>query len=298
MRNHPSRELLRKYTSEAFGLHFVIDLTGMPNYRIRMSRRPPRDLSEELGSHPEAVRFQHDAQLITELGDGVQAFVGLLTALLSLPHKVVLVDEPEAFLHPPLARRLGTNLSELARQRGASLVVATHSPSFVMGCLESSAEVTVVRLTFDAGVATARMLSATDLAALMRDPFVRSTNVLSGLFHGAVVVTEGDPDRAFYDEVNRRLVAVGRGIQDVLFIGATGGVGAVHKVVAPLRRLGIPAVALVDLDAIKQKGTWTALLRACRVPPNEIANLEGDRASLDAACPDSGTLKRKGLRAF
>jgi hypothetical protein len=36
----------------------------------------------------------------------------------------------------------------------------------------------------------------------MRNPLLRSTGVLSGLFYEFVIVTEADADRAFYQEIN------------------------------------------------------------------------------------------------
>jgi predicted ATPase len=43
--------------------------------------------------------------------DGVQAFVGIVCAVLWGDYRAILIDEPEAFLHPPLARKLGRQLT-------------------------------------------------------------------------------------------------------------------------------------------------------------------------------------------
>ena len=45
--------------------------------------------------------------LVSDQGDGVRSFIGLLLAIEAAPYPVVLVDEPEAFLHPPQAREIG-----------------------------------------------------------------------------------------------------------------------------------------------------------------------------------------------
>ncbi len=105
-----ARERVRQLTEEAFRLHFVIDPTGMQSFRIRMSRRRPTSKSEEQSLEDVAREFHEQATMISEFSDGVQAFVGLVSAVLSLPHKIILIDEPDAFLHPPLARRLGGTL--------------------------------------------------------------------------------------------------------------------------------------------------------------------------------------------
>src|SRR5205807_734237 len=131
--------------------------------------------------------FHGAATLIEDFSDGVQAFTGLITAVLSLPHRVLLVDEPDAFLHPPLARRLGQDMTNVAGEREGTLIAATHSADFLMGCLESTADASLVRLTYDGGVATARALAPDRVAALVKDPLLRSTDALDGLFHKSVV---------------------------------------------------------------------------------------------------------------
>ncbi len=279
--NDVARGRVRELTRDAFDLYFVIDPTGMLQFRIGMSSRPPRNANEEQGLTQTARRFHAGAQPIEEFSDGVKAFVGLVSALLSLPHRIMLIDDPDAFLHPPLARRLGRNLSLISRERNASLVVATHSSEFLIGCLlEAGGNTSVVRLTYDGGIATARDLSSAELEAMTRDPLLRSTGVLSALFHRAAVVTEADADRAFYDEMNRRLLPSNRGVGDALFLNAQNK-QTIHRLVGPLRRIGIPAAAIVDLDVLKEGGTnWEALLASCGVPLTRKVHLETERAYL------------------
>jgi hypothetical protein len=89
--------------------------------------------------------------------------------------------------------------------RGASVVAATHSSDFLMGCIAAQQSVNIVRLGFRDGNATARALPARDLQRIARDPLLRSTRVLIALFHQSGIVCDGESDRAFYDEINERL---------------------------------------------------------------------------------------------
>lgn len=281
--NDAARERVRELIYDAFGMYFVVDPTEIQRFRIRMSRRPPSTSREEQSWDETARKFHGEATPIDQFGDGVKCFVGLIAAVFSLPHQIMLIDEPEAFLHPPLARRLARNLSGIAREREASLVTATHSADFLMGCIEESADTTVVRLTFEAGVATARTLPSTELATLMHHPLLRSTGVLGALFHRAAVVTEADSDRALYEEINRRLLAAGRGIEDAIFLNAHEK-QTVQNIVGPLRQLGIPTVAIVDLDIMKDNdGTWEKLLDACQVPQGRWLYLMKERADVLSA---------------
>jgi len=273
-----ARKKVRTLTYEAFKLYFVLDPTGMQNLKIRMSDRKPEE-GEEQGLDRKARGFQGSAKHIDQFSDGVQAFVGLTSAILSLDHKIILIDEPEAFLFPPLAKRLGANLAAITNERGATLIVATHSSEFLAGCLEKT-DVSVVRLTYQNGVATARKADASQLREMMRDPLLRSARVLDSLFHRSVAVAEGDTDRAFYDEINRRLQVVQRGFENALFLNAQNK-QTEHKIVAPLRRLGIPAAAVVDLDFLEDSGpNWNNLLSAALIPVSVISELDVERRAI------------------
>lgn len=168
---------------------------------------------------------------------------------------------------------------------------------FVMGCIQSGAPVNIIRLTYRAGVATARLLPSNEISELMRNPLLRSTNVLNGLFYEFVIVTESDADRAFYQEVNERLLRFKPewGIPNCLFINAQNK-QTVHTIVRPLRQLGIPAAGIVDVDALKDGGTnWANLLNAANIPPiahNSFATL---RSAVKQAMDRTGKdMKRSG----
>ncbi|MDB4951459.1 MAG: hypothetical protein JWM27_4108 [Gemmatimonadetes bacterium] len=265
-RDDAARELIREITGEALGRYFVIDPTAMHVLRVRMSDRPPHDALEEQALDARARAFHGRATDIAELSDGVKAFTGLTAAVLSADYRVMLVDEPEAFLHPPLTRKLGKRLTQLASERGANVLAATHSPDFVMGCIQSGKRVNIVRITWREGVPSGRLLAADKLQTLMRDPLLRSTGVLGALFHDGAIVCEADADRVFYQEVNERLLA-GRagGADGSVFLNAQNK-QTIRRIVRPLREMGIPAVAVVDLDLLKGREDFRDLMKAAFVP--------------------------------
>lgn len=265
-----ARKKIREYTAEAFGLYFTIDPTSMQQLRIGMSKRPPADDEEEQSLSERARNFHSNSTKISELSDGVKAFTGLISVSLSSDYKLILVDEPEAFLHPPLAKKLGNIITSLASKRGGNVFAATHSADFLMGCVQSGKDVNIVRLTYKNEAATARILKSNQLETLLRDPLLRSAGVLSSLFHDSAVVTEADTDRAFYEEINERLLSYeDAGIGDSIFLNAQNK-QTVCRVIEPLRDMGIPAAAIVDLDIFKDKTAFKKLLSAAKVPQNLI----------------------------
>jgi hypothetical protein len=265
-RDDEARALIREITADAFGLYFVIDPTEGTLLRVRMADRAPMDDEEEQSVSDRSRAFHGRATDIDLMSDGIRAFTGLTAAVLSADYRIMLVDEPEAFLHPPLTRKLGKRLTQLAAERGANVLAATHSPEFVMGCITSGQAVNIVRLTYRRGIPGARLLAADKLETMMRDPLLRSTGVLGALFHEGAVVCEADADRVFYAEVNERLLAHRAGGADgVVFLNAQNK-QTVRRIIRPLREMGLPAAAILDLDLLKGREDFRDLLRSAFVP--------------------------------
>ncbi len=266
------RGRFRGLIHEAFGLYPVLDPTHMGRIRLRMAQRPPADSAEERNWDQRAVAFHNEATLMTDMSDGVKAYTGIVMTLLGFNYRVLLIDEPEAFLHPPLARRLGRTIGQLTTQSGMNVFASTHSADFLFGAVQSGADVQVIRLTYSPPTGgTARLLPAAQLEEWMRDPMLRSTGVLSALFHRSVVVCEGDSDRPFYQEVNERLTTQSRGAPDTLFLSGYGK-GNIKRLLPPLRAIGIPAAAIVDLDIIK-RNELTDLLNTLNVPKAVVSGI-------------------------
>lgn len=265
---------------QAFGDYFVLDPTNLGKVRVRMALRPPADTTEEQALDQRARDYHSAAKPISEFSDGVKAYIGVVSMLASSEYRLILLDEPEAFLHPPLARKLGTVIAKLASERDATVFAATHSVHFVMGCIASGTKMNIVRLTFQSGVATARLLPYEKLLPLMRDPVMRSAGALGALFATSAVVCEADGDRAFYEEINTRLTEAGMpAVEDALFLNVNGK-NAVHKIVKPLRELGVPAAVIVDLDILDEG--LKVVLDACYVPSATVAGMTATNGNLMA----------------
>lgn len=288
-----TRKRVRRIAHEAFGLYFVIDPTHLGHLRIRMSSRPPQDDQEEQALDDRARKFHADATDIAELSDGVKAFTGLISALISSDYRIMLVDEPEAFLHPPLAGQLGREMATLADERSGNVFASTHSSRFLMGCVESGKPTNIVRLTYRDSHATARVLPAKRIQELMRDPLLRSAGVLEALFYSGAVVCESDRDRVLYTEVNSRLQAVGRNyIPDTIFLNAQNK-QTVRRIVGPLREMDIPAAAVVDFDMVKGDDLRD-LLNACSVPTDLVQSLGQLRGNVEAHFRNDNLDMKKG----
>lgn len=291
------RKEVRRIVYESFGLYFVIDPTSLGQLRLRLSSTPPNSVMEEIGIHPEARSFHSKALPVQQASDGVKAFTGIITEIIAGDPKVLLIDEPEAFLHPSLAYNLGKEIAQASAGADKGVFISTHSPSFVMGCIQSGSPVTIVRLTYRGSIATARVLPNDEILRLMRNPLLRSTRVLEGLFYEYVVVTESDADRAFYQEINDRLLRFKPewGIPNCLFINAQNK-QTVQTIISPLRQLGIPSAGIVDIDILKEGGTvWTNHLSSGFVPDVAFNSFSTLRNAIKQKMESTGKdMKRDG----
>ncbi len=296
-RDDDKRVDVRRIAHDAFDTYFVVDPTALGKLRIRYSSTEPSNHLQERGIHREAVEFHGKALNIQDASDGVKAFTGIITQIIAGDPSVILIDEPEAFLHPALSFKLGKEVAVSAASSDKRLFVSTHSANFVMGCIQSGAPTNIVRLTYQHGVPTARTLPNEKLLRLMRNPLLRSTGVLEGLFYESVVVTESDSDRAFYQEINERLLRSCplKGIPNCLFLNAQNK-QTIHHIVQPLRELGIPAAGIVDVDILKDGGkNWTDFLKGGFIP--EVSNIGFGqiRSAIRQKCEDTGKdMKRDG----
>ncbi|EOW9393500.1 ATP-dependent endonuclease [Vibrio cholerae] len=296
-RDDEKRKEVRRIVHDAFNLYFVIDPTDLGKLKVRLSEIAPESEIMERGVHAEAVDFHGRAKKIDELSDGVKAFTGIVLELVAGDPMVLLVDEPEAFLHPSLSYKLGKEVSVTAASQNKNIFVSTHSSNFIMGCVQSGVPINIVRLTYTQGDATARLLPNDKLLQLMRNPLLRSTGVVDGLFYEVVIVTESDADRAFYQEINDRLLkySPGSGISNCLFINAQNK-QTVHQIIKPLRELGIPAAAVVDIDILKEGGqVWSNFLGGGFIPQISQTPLGTIRQALKQKFNDESIdMKREG----
>ncbi|MGW4337548.1 AAA family ATPase [Rhodococcus koreensis] len=254
---------LNKLVADIFGSSLTLDrISGNLQLRVgtTASAAPPVDAVTE-----QYVRELGELKPLSEQGDGMQSVLGLLIPLVTSTHSVILIDEPEAFLHPPQARILGRALAEIATKRQVQVVVATHDRNFIVGLLEASGvELTVLRLTRDDNNTSVKQLSSADIASVWKDPVLRYTNLLDGLFHQIIVLAENDRDCSFYAAALAHLCTTNETTvkpHEILFT-STYGKHAMPRISASLRDIGVRVVVAPDLDVLNDETLMTQLVES------------------------------------
>jgi energy-coupling factor transporter ATP-binding protein EcfA2 len=293
---------LRDLSRRVFDVDLTLDDFG--NYisvRVGTVTTPIPRRDEPLGAFGDEVA---NLPTLDSQGDGMRSFFGLVVPLMAAPPKIILVDEPEAFLHPPQARALGRILADIAYEKSVQVIAATHDKDFIAGLLSSKSPVSVVRLVRSGQSTRVATLSSTRLQQVWDDRNLRYTNILNGLFSKLVVVCESEQDCRFYEAAFDRYAEKYADddsvdtipVDDILFVpsGGKSGFFALHSV---LEDLAVPTATIADIDVLGDD----AILRPIATRGGlEWTDLQTSLRVLRSALTDGkwATAKRSGDRAF
>ena len=276
----------------AFGVDLVIDWGGGPQVGFYVGEEPQRGAGAERDRVSEAYLKELNRLPRLDLeGDGIRSFAGALLAALCGAHPVLMIDEPEAFLHPPQARRLAAALARTAAAHGRQVIIATHSADVLRGAMEESQQVSVCRITRettpDADANKASLLAADKIAELWSRPLLRSSAALDGLFHEGVVVCEGDADSRFYEAILWRMEVQERidRAADLYFVHG-GGKGQLAALARAYRSLNTRTAVVADLDLLRKKDDIADVVSALGATFSETEGLYNSvHSALSSSAP-------------
>lgn len=196
------------------------------------------------------VRSQH---VPVDNESGEQSAARLADALLAIPSLVVCIEEPEIYQHPVRARAFARVLAELAEQEGAQVLIATHSPYFARPDQFEG----IRRFTLAAGTSRMERTTVAEIAADSGKPEDQVLKIVQkkvpttfseGFFADAVVLVEGDIDRAVVETLAERqgrpLDAAGISVLEA------GGKGGITVPASILGALAIPTFIVFDGDFV------------------------------------------------
>lgn len=279
-------EEISRTIEENFKKQILLDYSTIGSLCIRVAEK-----FERRGVDPRRIRdLLKEADSLDDQGDGLRSFTAILTALRVLNRPLFLIDEPEAFLHPPQAFAMGQLLVEEAKEN-RRLFVSTHSADVLRGVLSKSTDITVLRITRDGGINPCRILKPARLKQIVNTPLLSSSRVLEGLFYSAAIVTEADADTRFYQTLSGK---VSKGA-DVHFVNAANK-QTVPRIVALYRELGVRCIGVADFDVINDTSEFQKHLQDLSAPRAEIDRLASLQSTILQSTVVAGNFDFAGLQ--
>ncbi len=237
------------YFQQAFGQDLVVNRSAGDNVPIHVGIKPTIKDNEDRVSISYVTRLEKLPFLHVQ-GDGMKSFVGVLLNSFAMNYSVLLVDEPDVFLHPPQSKLLGRMIGkDLPQDR--QMFISTHSGDFLRGILDSgNKNVRVIRIEREGSTNRICELNKEDLSQIWIDPILRYSNILDGVFHSEVIICESDSDCRFYSAILNAIVEnEGLTSPDVMFVHC-GGKHRVPKIVNALSQLKVKVKVIVDFDIL------------------------------------------------
>ncbi|EGR0311469.1 ATP-binding protein [Vibrio cholerae] len=250
---------------KAFSKDLMFDFRGGSKLPIHVGQIPKAEgIVDRVGNT--YVSKVRENPLLDKQGDGIKSYAGILFETVASERDITLLDEPEAFLHPPQMRRLGETLSSEVK---GQLIVATHSSDILRGFLEGTkGKVRILRIQREGDVNIVYEAASETIKELWEKPELRYSNALEGIFHEQTIICEDDSDCrlinsvADYININRATP-----FKDTSYV-PTGGKHGIPKVASVLRKIGVPIKAVFDIDFLSERdlvknsvaafgGSWT-----------------------------------------
>lgn len=251
--NKENEELLRLAFNEAFSMQIMLDYSGLKDFCLRVSKEFP-----EIPEDPrKAYLITKDFNKIDNQGDGFRSFVGIVLSLLFSKDRIILLDEPEAFLHPAQARYLGKWIADNSDKLSGQLIISTHNSNFLSGLLQSDKLVDIYRLNRTDDNTTFQLIPPDATENLSKSPMLSSQRVLEAIFHQAVIVCEADADRIVYQTVS----TLHHNNQEVLFVYSHNK-QTLKDVASLLIATKIPVGVISDIDILNDETDFKNLYEA------------------------------------
>lgn len=247
--NEPLAQTLSDYFRQAFGVDLILNRNEMQTIPLHIGQAPDKT-AFTINRQDDYYNQVKTLPKLQEQGDGMRSFASILIDTFTSDHTITLIDEPEAFLHPPQARILGKMLAK-NNPDNRQLLISTHSEDFLQGLIDANNDnVTIIRIDREKNINKMNVLQNNEIKKLWSNPILRYSNILSGLFHEKVVVCESDYDCLFYQAIINAVYEHKKEIAPDILFTHCGGKTRIKDVVSALKAVNVPVIAICDFDLL------------------------------------------------
>lgn len=252
---------LSDYFRQAFGVDLVVNRNEMKTIPLHIGQAPDKK-SFTIDTQDDYYNLVSALPKLQDQGDGMRSFASILLDTFTSEHTITLIDEPEAFLHPPQARVLGKMLAK-NNPDNRQILISTHSEDFLQGLLDADNEnIIVIRIDRVNNINKMSVLQNNEIKKLWSNPILRYSNILSGLFHEKVVVCESDYDCLFYQAIMDAIFEHKHEISPDILFTHCGGKTREKDVISALKAVNVPVVAICDFDLLNSSQNFRLIFES------------------------------------
>lgn len=265
-------KIISNYFKDAFGESLILDRLTRSTIPIHVGTPPVMNEGEDRISKSYINRLRK-LPLLENQGDGMRSFAAILLNVFVGKQSITLIDEPEAFLHPPQAKLLAKMLVN-NKPNNKQLFIATHSEEFIKGLLEAAnGNIKIFRINREDNVSRVSLLDNVGVEEIWKDPILKYSHIINGLFHSKVILCEADTDCLFYQAMVEN-IDYGENIlkNDILYIHC-GGKKRFKTVIKALKSLDVKLVVIADFDILndaEKDNTFREVTEALGVEWNKL----------------------------
>lgn len=224
------------------------------------------DFSDYRNSHDstEKLLYMENATQLRNEGDGFRSYVTILLTVMGASKPILLMDEPEAFLHPTYAMELGKQLGTMLAESSAlhNAFISTHSSYFLQGILESAAsDLSLIRLKRNGNKSTFNIVDK-DKIETLKNRSDYSPQYIDALFSKKAILVEASRDAIIYSAICDKISE----IDNPIFV-STNGKDAFKGVKEFYTASGLPCRCICDFDIINDRDKFKNLMKAFSVDP-------------------------------
>lgn len=252
-----SKEILEKFQTifrDVFSVSVYLDHTALSQIALRISEEEITSLTGDTQKDRVSLKA---LEKIDDQGEGYKSFAATILGLVSAKNRLVLLDEPEVFLHNAQQKQLGRWVGDFVKDNDTQLIIATHSSNFLEGLLASGVEVDIQRLNRIKNCTNFSGIDADTVKKFTADPILSSQRVLDALFQKAVVVCEADTDRMIYKMVADKI----KPSHEILFIHSHNK-QTTPMIVETLKKCTVPVYSILDIDIFHEDKEYNNILAA------------------------------------
>lgn len=214
----------------------------------------------------EQIEALRKVPLLKNQGQGVTTFMSQAMSIELGSEPMVFLDEPEAHLHPPQARKAGAFVARRAER--SQVFIATHDLDYLLGLLGTDVPALIIRLDRSGNEQSVSVIEQHTIKELWNNVTIRYSGLLAGLMHRGVVICEAEADCRFF-EVTLDHHSNNETPHDLRFVHA-GGKGGLANLSQAALDLAIPSVVVADFDVLRSWNDLSRLITTRRAAPDEF----------------------------